>query len=51
MAVFIDLWHYSPLNSATLSCSSEVTLPTLACFIEKNKKMKENLECSAFPSS
>ena len=27
MVDFIDLWlAYSPLNSATLSCSSEVTL-------------------------
>ena len=26
MAVFIDLWPYSPLNSVKLSCSSEVTL-------------------------
>ena len=28
MAAFIDLWSntYSPLNSAKLSCSSEVTL-------------------------
>ena len=26
MVLFIDLWPYSPLNSAKLSCSSEVTL-------------------------
>ena len=30
MVVFIDLWlAYSPLNSAKLNCSSEVTLPDL----------------------
>jgi hypothetical protein len=43
MVVFIDLWPwrlaYSPLNSATLSCSSEVTVTIFSEMEQRNKEI------------